>query len=217
MNDQPEQKLPEVPPIQPVAQPQPSVQVQPSNTASSPSIEPSPQVSYRAPENVSGTAAPAEESPAVDGVLEWSAPEYIQKSKSTIWFAGLGVVALILVLVDIFFMRVYTFSALVVVMSVAVVVWSRRPARTVYYRLDESAIVINEKRFPFRDFRSFGVVQEDGFYSITMVPSKRFLPSVNIYFPEDLGEYIVDTLGVFLPMEKIKLDFIDNLMRRLNL
>ena len=221
MNEQPEQKLPEVPSIQPVGQSEVELQSveQPSSGVSLPTpsnVQASDQLLDQELPTTSPEMASAEK-PVVDGVLEWSAPEYIQKPKSPLWFVGLGAVALVLVLIDIFFMKVYTFSALVIVMSLAVVVWSKRPARLVQYHLDESAIVINGKNFPLRDFKSFGVVQKDNDYSITMIPNKRFSPSVNIHFPEELGEYIVDTLGVFLPMEKIELDFIDKLMHKLNI
>jgi hypothetical protein len=49
------------------------------------------------------------------------------------------------------------------------------------------------------------------------LPKKRFSPSVSIYFPEESGEQIVDILGSILPMEKIKLDFIDRIVRKLKL
>jgi hypothetical protein len=38
-----------------------------------------------------------------------------------------------------------------------------------------------------------------------------------VYFPEEAGEKIVDILGQRLPMETLKLDMIDILVRKLRL
>ena len=54
-------------------------------------------------------------------------------------------------------------------------------------------------------------------YSIMLIPTKRFATGVSVYFPEELGERIIDLLGQRLPMENLKLDAIDILVRKLRL
>ena len=49
-----------------------------------------------------------------------------------------------------------------------------------------------------------------------MLPVKRFAPSVNVYFPPENGEQIVDVFGAVLPMEEVKQDFIDRLSEKLH-
>jgi len=50
-----------------------------------------------------------------------------------------------------------------------------------------------------------------------LIPTKRFAPGVSVYFPDDAGEKIVDILGQRLPMEELKLDVIDIVVRKLRL
>jgi hypothetical protein len=50
-----------------------------------------------------------------------------------------------------------------------------------------------------------------------LIPTKRFSPGLSVYFPEEAGERIVDILGTRLPMETLKLDAIDIIVRRLRL
>ena len=71
--------------------------------------------------------------------------------------------------------------------------------------------------YVFSDFRSFGVLNEDNHYSIVLIPKKRFAPRVTVYFPETEGEQIVDVFGARLPMEPVKLDLLDKLVRFLRI
>jgi hypothetical protein len=61
------------------------------------------------------------------------------------------------------------------------------------------------------------VIQDGDHHSIMLIPTKRFSPGVSVYFPEEVGEQIVDILGQRLPMENLKLDVIDIVVRKLRL
>jgi hypothetical protein len=50
-----------------------------------------------------------------------------------------------------------------------------------------------------------------------LIPTKRFAPGVSVYFPTEVGEQIVDILGQRLPMENLKLDLVDVVVRKLRL
>ena len=148
--------------------------------------------------------------------LEWQASEYVEHEKSLAWFIILAVVALALVALAVFLLKNYTFAILVVVMAIAVAVWGRRPANEMQYRLDGSGVWVNGKFFAMHDFRSFGVTQEGAIYAVVLLPVKRLAPGVRVYFPEELGEQIVDILGASMPMEDIQPDWIDSISRKLN-
>ena len=150
------------------------------------------------------------------GMIEWSASEYVEHDKSPLWYAVLGVVSLALAAFAVFVIKQYTFAALIAVMVVAIVIWARRPAQEMFYQLNPEAISINGKLFSLSDFRAFGIVQDGALYYATLLPNKRFSPGVNVYFPHELGEQIVDILGSRLAMETIKPDFVDKLMNKLN-
>ena len=69
----------------------------------------------------------------------------------------------------------------------------------------------------FDEFKSFGLIKDDGENSIMLVPRKRFAPGISVYFPEEVGEQLVDILGSRLPMEELKLDIFDVIIRKLRL
>ncbi|NCO10938.1 hypothetical protein GW930_03490 [Candidatus Saccharibacteria bacterium] len=160
-----------------------------------------------------------DEPTAVDSPpISWTAQEYIHPDKGPYWFILFGVFVLGFIAADVFFLQSWTFSALIVVMAVAVMVYVRRPPRTISYSVSpRQGLYIDEKLYHFDDFRSFGVIDDGGNHSIMLIPRKRFAPGVSVYFPEEVGEDVVDTFGHQLPMEDTKLDPIDHLVRKLRL
>ena len=131
------------------------------------------------------------------------------------WFLALLAVATVLLLIDIFLIQSWTFGILIVVMAITVMVIAKRPPRTINYTLTPQGIQIDDKPFNFHDFRAFGVVQENAFYSIRLIPNKRFMPMVSVFFPPENGEEIVDAFGHALPMENIERDAIDKLVEKI--
>jgi hypothetical protein len=174
-----------------------------------------------APEQASDTpvAAPSTDEKLVDDdPVNWTAQEYIHLEKGAGWFVLFVIVVLGLISVDIFLLKSYTFSVVVLVAAVAVIIYSRRPPRSLHYALSmKQGLYIGEKLYPFDDFKAFGMIRDGEHFSIMLIPTKRFSPGVSVYFPEEAGEKIVDVLGARLPMENLKLDAIDVLVRKLRL
>ncbi|MEO5498918.1 MAG: hypothetical protein ABIR46_00270 [Candidatus Saccharimonadales bacterium] len=188
-------------------------------------MQPQEQNNYWQPSDLDGSQAQlsnesevfdtSEEAQGEVEPITWQASEFVHHEKSGIWFLALLGVATVLLLVDIFLIRSWTFGALIVVMAVSAVVVARRPPRTLTYTLTPQGIRIDDKSFTFHDFKAFGVVQEGAFYSLRLVPNKRFMPMVSVFFPTELGEQIVDSIGLALPMEHIELDVIDKLVEKI--
>jgi hypothetical protein len=151
--------------------------------------------------------------------VHWVASEYIAAEKSSLWFIIFSIIAVTLVAIDILLIKSYTFSVLVVVMALAVVVLSRRPSQQVNYTLSgQQGLYVGEQLHHFSEFKSFGlIIDDDGNHSIMLVPIKRFSLGVSVYFPQEVGEQIIDILGARLPMEDIKLDIVDKIVRTLRL
>ncbi len=158
---------------------------------------------------------PPEPQPHDIDAINWEASEYVHHDKGALWVVGL--VAIVLVFAAIaFFTQAWTFLILTLVMGVALGIIAFRPPRVIRYSLSEKGLQIDGKSYDLSEFKSFGIVDDDSLYSIMLIPTKRFLPAVNIYFEEDDGEDIVDVLGSYLPMQQIELDAFDKLMRRLH-
>lgn len=159
-------------------------------------------------------ALPPEPQPHDAEAISWEASEYVHHDKGALWVLGLVAVVLVFAAIA-FFTQAWTFLILTLVMGVALGVIAFRPPRVLRYSLSDKGLQIDEKFYNFNEFKSFGVIDDGSLYSIMLIPTKRFMPAVNIYFEEDDGEDIVDVLGSYLPMQHIELDAFDKLMRHL--
>ncbi len=157
--------------------------------------------------------------PAVDDEpTRWVASEYIHQEKNWLWFVIFAIVAVGLIVGGVMLLKSYTFPVLVVVMVAAIIVYSRRPPSQIEYTLSgDQGLYVGEKLYHFNEFKAFGLIRDGEHHSIMLIPIKRFAPGVSVYFPEDVGEKIVDILGARLPMQDLKLDTIDIIVRKLRL
>jgi len=148
-------------------------------------------------------------------LLEWEAAEYTHHQKGPTWFLGLIGITIVLIAVAFFWTHSWTFIALLVVMAVATGVYANRQPRTLHYSLTQHGLRIDTSEYHYNDFRAFGVLNDGSSLSVVLIPIKRFMPAVTMFFPDEHGEGIVDILGARLPMEELHLDFIDVLTRKM--
>jgi hypothetical protein len=164
------------------------------------------------------TEEPTPDVSPADNPVTWTAHEYIHIDKTPLWFVIFVLVVIVLIGADLLFLKSYTFSALVIVMAVAVIIYIRRPPREITYALSaKHGLYVGERLYIFEDFKSFGLIKDGEHNSIMLIPTRRFSPGVSVYFPVEAGEKIVDILGQRLPMEELKLDVIDIVVRKLRL
>lgn len=152
----------------------------------------------------------------MDKNVSWEAQEYVSRDKNTGWYIGLVVVGLALIALAIF-IKWWTFAILIVVSVAALIVYSVRPPRMLKYSLNSKGLKEGNRTYNFEDYKSFGVINDRGHYAIVLAPRKRFSARVWVYFPEQQGEKIVDAFGARLPMEEVKLDVIDKIVRLLRI
>lgn len=153
----------------------------------------------------------------VDQPVKWQAPEYVQERRSPWWFIAFWVITAVLMVIAAFVAKSWSFTLLVPAMAAALMIYSHRPPRMLTYVLSSKGLYINEKLHPLGEFRSFGVLREESLPSIMLIPVKRFRPGLTVHFPEEAGEVIVDMLGSRIPMQELKLDMFDQLIRKLHI
>lgn len=149
--------------------------------------------------------------------LSWQAAEGEQPHRTPAWYGAFGLVVLLLVLLSVFVLKSWSFAILVVVMAMAVVLLMSKPPRTVHYSISPKGIYVADALHDFSEFRSFGVLLHATQPSIVLLPVKRFSPGLTIYFPSELGEAIVDMLGARLPIQEVKPDMVDKIVRVIKL
>lgn len=151
-----------------------------------------------------------------ESVIHWEAEEYIQHDKNGGWYVGLVFVGLVLVALAVM-LKWWTFALLVVVSVVALFVYTLRPPRMLRYVLDNKGLKEGARQFNFSDYKSFGIIKDGEHYVIVLTPRKRFSGRVRVLFPEAQGEQIVDAFGMKLPMEEVRLDFVDKVVKFLRI
>lgn len=147
--------------------------------------------------------------------LQWEASESVHYDKSPAWYVGISVIAVLGAIVAIFLLDLWSFAVLIIVMAVSVMLLSAKPPRQLQYRLDSAGLSVQEKQYPLEAFRAFAVVQEGSMYYIKMIPLKRFMPPLEIFFPTEYGDDIIEILGSRVPMQTYKRDLLDAMTRRL--
>lgn len=148
--------------------------------------------------------------------IEWDAEEYIVQDHNTAWFVGLFVVVALLTFFTVW-MQNWTFLLVIVVALAALLIRIFMPPRKIHYKLTKNGLTEGANIHNFSEYRAFGILQENGHYSAVMIPKKRVKLSTKVYFPEQSGEVIVDALGAKLPMEEVKMDFLDKLVKFLRI
>ncbi len=153
---------------------------------------------------------------ATTDIITWEAEEYIVRDKTAWWYVGLAIVGIVLAGISVLF-QWWSFLVVVVLSIVALLIYTMRPPRVLRYSLNNKGISEGDHLYEYSEFKSFGILNENGHFAIVLTPRKRFSPQVTVYFPQAQGEEIVDAFGARLPMEEVRLDLLDKLIKFLRI
>ena len=146
--------------------------------------------------------------------FSWQASEYVHHHKSAGWYATLGAAIAVLMAAAVLF-HLWLYIGVFLAMGGALVVYARKPPRTMLYELSSEGIHIEGKLYPFADFRSFGVLPADEWHSIDLEPAKSFRPRMGLLFDAEDVDEIVGHLEQHLPRADRQLDVIERITKYL--
>lgn len=158
---------------------------------------------------VSQSTGAAEES------LTWTASEYIAHGKSAGWHIVFILASLAIAVVTWLITKDVFTAVIIVLAGVVLSLYGGRQPKALQYQLDNHGLIIGQKQFLYSDFKAFSVIQEGQFESISLLPTKRFMPMTSLYFDPKDADQIIDILGMHLPHQERKADAVDNLMRKI--
>ncbi|HVW23007.1 MAG TPA: hypothetical protein VHB51_00775 [Candidatus Saccharimonadales bacterium] len=147
--------------------------------------------------------------------INWTASEFIAHQKTAGWYLILALVAAAFAGVIYLITRDEVSAAAVIIAAIFLGAYANRQPRQLSYELSGQHLKIGEKTYNYQTFRSFSLMPEGPFTSITFWPLKRFGTPVSVYFDPDDGDKILELLTLRLPQEQPRRDPIDNLMRRI--
>lgn len=152
-----------------------------------------------------------------EALIRWQGTEYLHQDQTKAWYLVLGIVTVVLMVLAIMLMKSLSFALLIPVMAATLIVYTRRPPAINDYILSRKGLHVNDKLYSFGQFKSFSIVQNRGVNSVVLVPRKRFQVAQTLYFPEEVGEQLVDMLAARLPVREGTPDMIDRFLARLHL
>ncbi len=160
---------------------------------------------------------PAESAPAdtSGNDVRWTASEYVAHDRGASWYLGLGGVTAALVGTIFFLTRDYISSVMIIIVAVIFGVFASRKPHVLEYEIDNYGINIGAKNYPFQLFKSFSVSDDDSIRSLLLMPLKRFMPIISIYFEKKDEDKIINKIADFLPFEEYKQDVIDKMMNKI--
>lgn len=148
--------------------------------------------------------------------ITWEAEETVPQNRNGLWFVGLFVIGTILCIFAILY-GWWTFFILIILSIITILISALRPPRKIKYTLNQDGLLEENKLHKYDEFRAFGILKENSHFSAVLIPKKRFGMNIKVYFPSNSGEGIVDALGAKLPMEEVKLDFLDKIVNFLRI
>lgn len=148
--------------------------------------------------------------------VSWTASEYISHPKSISWYFVLAAATLVFT-AGIFFVTHGDIISSLAVLVLAVIfgVYAARQPKEQSYLLDQDGLHIGTRIYGFGSFKSFSILDEGPFSSIVLMPLKRFMPLISIYYDPAEEEKIVGFLSEHLAIEYRQHDFVDKFMRKI--
>lgn len=147
--------------------------------------------------------------------ISWSASEFIAYHKSAGWYIQVFLALVVVAGVAYFLTRDLITTVSIMIIGIIFLVFAGRKPRVLNYGIDDDGVRIGDKLYAFGAIRSFAVIDEGQFHSITLLPLQRFMPSISMYYEPQDEDKIVDVLGSYLPMEDRKQDAIDRFMHKI--
>ena len=144
----------------------------------------------------------------------WEASEYLHHDKQPGWFFILGGVTLALVVAAVLTQQWFSIPV-VILIGVSILVYGVKQPRVLRYALTEDGIEIGPKLYPYKNFRSFAVIQDVAWHTIDLEPTQRFMPRLTILFDDEHFPDIVSLLSEQLPEVHRTPDWVERLARYL--
>jgi hypothetical protein len=149
--------------------------------------------------------------------ISWTASEFMDHQKGGSWYVlCLGAIVVIAGLLygvtrDIF----SSLSAIVLGVLLAVVA-SRKP-RTMEYRVDEFGVSVGARAYSYDEFASFSIIREGSIESFMLLPAKRWMTPITMFFAPSDGDQIFGILSQYLPFEDRDRDGVDKFLHKIRL
>lgn len=148
--------------------------------------------------------------------ISWTASEFIENHKDTRWHMVFYLALAALAALVFIFTRDYFSTGIILVVGTLFAILANRKPRQISYQIDYQNISIGRQVHAFSEFKSFSVAQADAISYVNLMPLKRFMPEVSIYYPPEEEQEILDILSDHLPHDQQPERVIDRLAKKIH-
>ena len=171
------------------------------------------------PEQAEDSSAPAKKSSAPKNMqnqsVSWTASEFVANHKTAGWYLALFIVIFAVAGLTFVLTGDWISSTTIVVVGSLFAVLAGRKPRQLGYQLDSKGITIGEKFYPFSMFKSFAIMEDGAIGCINLMPLKRFMPDISVYYPPEEENKIINVLTGSLPNDQREEHGFDRLMKKI--
>lgn len=153
------------------------------------------------------------------GPLTWEALEYHIRPKSSLWYAGFGVVLAVFLFVA-FLMRSFLTGVVFGLLGFVLLLFSERPPRLLRFSVSAALLTINERTYPLRELESFNIIDSlMGTGVLLLVRSRRvIMPLIHVPLGNQDPDVVRSLLHGHLREDReLRESFADILAHRLGL
>lgn len=133
--------------------------------------------------------------------LDWEALDHIREKKDSDWFWIIGIIAVSISILAIFFNNILL-ALLVLIGTFVIFLAANNPAKTVHYQINRKGVLVGDILYTYATLESFYVIDEDGFDRdrIILKSTKPLMPLIVIPLgdqvrPDEIREYLLEYLN----------------------
>ena len=192
----------------------PTAKATPTPPPTPPAQEADPDVSDPPPFNAEIPDS-EESTETADQSLTWSASEFHAHDKSSSWYMLLALATIVVSAVLYFLTKSIVTPVVVVIGGIMLGVFGTHKPNQIDYGVDSHGIRIGTKDYAYEEFRLFVVTPQSIYPEVTLIPTKRFMPSLSLRYTPEVEDEVLNILADHLPSEVRRLDLVDNLMQHI--
>lgn len=160
----------------------------------------------------------SEEGQQGGGVVTWQAPEFEHVEKSTTWYWGSMVIAIVLIAIALW-QKNFLFAVFIVIAELAVFMLAGEKPKLWDFSIDERGVTIeNHKTYKYKDIKLYDIHEfSDEYDELVLQTNSKLQHYIKIFIPAEDRSRIEETLGKKVYRGEIEVSFMETLERLIGL
>ena len=135
--------------------------------------------------------------------ISWQAPEYAHKKKSVDFLWAVGLIALVISAVAIWFGN-YVFAVFILISGATLIMFTIREPNDMDFSIDDKGLKIGKDIYPWKTLKGFNMIDGAPYGKLLVETSKYFLPVYTIPVPADIFEDVKESFKKLVNEKEIE-------------